>query len=292
MIRTTRLGMLDTLSAGTARLQARQAKLETQAVTGLAINAPSDAPSRLGEVHRMRAAAADQEVYQSTAGYATELLDYVDATLGQASDLLARAKEIAMQMASDTISTDERTAAADEIASLKAEMVALANTDFDGRYVFAGVAFDTPPFDDDGVYSGSSDVPEARVGADTWVATGMDGSAVFDGEVDVFGTLTALQAALESDDADAVSATLGDLADGVDALTAARVEAGISASVAEDAVEVSETMSTAFQSRLDALTTADPTETYLELSTVRSAYTTAIQVAASASTRTLFDLLG
>ena len=45
------------------------------------------------------------------------------------------------------------------------------------------------PFTSAGVYSGSTTEPSTQVSETTWVRTGLDGSSVFQGSVDVFATL-------------------------------------------------------------------------------------------------------
>ena len=165
------------------------------------------------------------------------------------------------------------------------------NTEFGGRYVFAGTAWDTPPFDATDVYVGNSVDPQVRIGTDQWVQTGLDGSAVFQGSVDILATLGALATALSADDAAGVSATIGDLETASRALINARSEVGSHASAAEAASEVAASLGTVLVTRLSDILAADPAEAYSRLTELRSSYTSALQVTGSATTRTLFDYL-
>jgi flagellar hook-associated protein 3 FlgL len=291
MIRSTRGAMLDQTSLQLARLSARMGAVEEQATTGLKLNRPSDAPASVGEAERMHAAVADQGVWQANASAATSVLDTLDSALGNAADIVLRAREIAVAGASDTTGTDARAAAATEVLGLVDAMRTAANTSTNGRYVFAGTNWDTAAFDDTNTYQGNTDVPETRVGDDRWVQTGLDGSAVFGGATDVFGTLTALAAALTADDATAVSDTLDDLDAATRTLTDARAEVGSHTLAAEDATEVSESLESLFSTRLGTLVSADPVAVYSELSELRNTYQSTLQVAGSASSQTLFDLL-
>ena len=283
------------LYALTTRLQAtnsaRLAAAEERAATGRRINRPSDAPEDLHEVHQMDSAVADQEVWKENAESTTSLLDGMDSALGRASDIIIRARELAVAMASETASQDGRTIAAIEVRGLKATMVDAANSSFNGRYLFAGEAWGTIPFDDLGVYSGSTNEPDTRIGDTRWVRSGMDGSAVFNGTADIFGALEALAGALEANDPVAVGVTLTALDDSTVALSNARGEVGTDTVSAEDAVVNSEGLSVLFSKRLSDLVTADPIEAYSTLTQLRNTYEATMQVAGSASTRTLLDYL-
>lgn len=270
---------------------ARLAAAEEQAITGRRINRPSDAPSDLSEVHHLDDAAADQEVYKDNSQGATSILNTMDGALGQAADVIVRAREIAIAMAGDTSTPEGRAAAAVEVRQLQNTMLDLANTSYAGRYVFAGDAYHTQPFTSTGTYSGSTTEPSAQVSQTTWVRTGLDGSSVFNGSVDVFGTLDALAVALETNSAAGVSATISDLDLSTTALGEARGEVGSETNAAEDALNNAESLGALFSERLEKLVNIDPVEAYTVLTELRNAYSATMQVAGSASTRSLLDYL-
>ncbi len=290
-MRVTQSGTWTMVRANLSTILSDTRKVEEQAVTGLLMNRASDSPELRAQVDALSAAVADQSVYERNATQAMSALDTMDSSLSRAHDALARAREIAIQMAGDTVSADERALAAEEIGALRSTLIDAANAEYGGRYLFAGTAYDSLPFDDDGNYAGSTEEPSTRVGEDTWVATGRDGSAVFTGDIDVFAALADLQAALESDDDTGVSDGITNIDTGLDQLVTARAEIGNTTNVAEDALSLSESLSAEFQTRLDDLAAADPAETYTKLSELRSAYSTALQVAASGKKQGLFDLI-
>lgn len=290
-MRVTPSGTWSMVRANLNSILSETRTVEEQAVTGLLVNRPSDAPELRVQVDALAASIADQSVYERNATGAMSALDTMDSALARAHDALSRAREIAVQMASDTMTADERAVAALEVASLHATLVDAANTEYAGRYVFAGTAYDAAPFDASGAYSGTTDEPSTRVGKNTWVALGRDGSSVFLGDGDAFAALANLQAALEGDDADGVSAAIDDIDGGLQQLVSARGEVGNATNVAEDALSLSESLASELQTRLDTIAGADPAETYTKLSELRSAYSTALQVAASSNRQSLFDLL-
>lgn len=291
MIRATRLGLFDLLRHTSQNQMSALRKAQEQAVTGLKVNRPSDEPRVLSELHRVDAAVRDQEVYESNAGAADGMLAIVDGALASVSDLLVRAREIAVAMAGDTVGADNRAAAAVEVRGLYAALVDAANTDVDGHFVFSGTAWDTPAFADDGTYQGNADEPTVRVGDDRWVTEGFDGSAVFQGTVDVFATLDGLATALETNDPTGVSTALGDLDVATDQVSMWRSRTGTEMKLAEDAIEITGSLQVVFGDRLAALVQVDPAEAYMHLTQLQDAYQATLQVAASTTSRTLLDML-
>ncbi len=291
MIRVTRSGFLDRMNAGLGRISAAKANAEEQALTGLRVNRPSDAPGSVREAARLHAAAADQEVWQSNASSATGVLSALDNALSDATNTLVRAQEIALAGANEPLGAEARVTMALEVQSLMESLRASMNTEFGGRYVFAGTAWDAPPFDATDVFVGNSDPPQVRIGTDQWVQTGLDGSAVFQGPVDILATLGALSAALSTDDAAGVSATIADLETASRTVINARSEAGTYAASAEAASDVAASMGQVLVTRLTDILVADPAEAYTRLTELRNSYTAALQVTGSSTTRTLFDYL-
>jgi len=290
-MRVTQNGLWTLVNSQLASIGSRTRELEEQAVTGLAISRPSDAPELVSRIAQLSAGVGDQSVYSSNATQAMSMLDTMDTALGSAHDTLTRAREIAMQMVGDLATADERSTASAEVEGLRSTMLQLMNTAYAGRYVFAGTAYDAAPFADDGSYAGSAEEPSTRVGASSWVATGKDGSAVFNGDADVLGAIDALNDALVADDSDAITAALEALDAALTAVSSARADVGNDTNLAEDSLDVAESLGAELQTRLDETAAADPTETYMKLSEMRNAYTSALQVAASARGQTLFDLL-
>lgn len=290
-MRVTRNSFYSLTSGRLAKLSTRLRDVQERAVSGLSYERPSDAPGKVREIHELRAAAGDQEQWASNAGDASGCLDAMDGALADATNVIVRAREIAVGMASETADSDSRTTAATEVAGLKTQMLQAANTNFGGRYLFAGTAYDTPPYDDTGAWQGSTDEPEAQVGQSSWVRTGLVGQDVFQGSVDILATLQALQDALTANDPAAVQDTLTNLDAATNALSLSRGDIANDSNLAQDAVNVSESLGAILNSRLVSLVSAEPTTTYLDLSDIQGTYEAALQVAGSAMPKSLFDYL-
>ncbi len=262
------------------------------ATSGLKATRPSDFPSGWQEVHNLRAAIADQGVYQDNAVRADTYLQTAETALASSADVLKSAWEMSVQAASETLGGDERQAIGDVVSNLREQLISQANTRLGDRYLFSGQAYDAEAFDSSGTYQGSTDPPEVLVGPDRWLQAGFDGSSVFQGGVDVFQVLDDLAAAMAADDPDAVQSLLGDAEAAVEQVIEARQRLGYLTDQVQDAVAVAENADEVFNERLDQAIGADPIEAYTDLANLKSAYEGALQVTAGAlSGAKLFDFL-
>jgi flagellar hook-associated protein 3 FlgL len=75
------------------------------------------------------------------------MLSFQDDTLNEASNLIVRGKEIAEQAANETLSADLRANLAAEVFSLRDSLVGLANSRYQGRFIYGGADDDDEPFD-------------------------------------------------------------------------------------------------------------------------------------------------
>jgi flagellin-like hook-associated protein FlgL len=79
-------------------------------------------------------------------------LTQTDSALATAANLLTDAQSTASSAAGTTIGASEQQQAADQIGQLVQQLVDTGNTNFDGRYLFAGSEAGTQPFVMDGQY--------------------------------------------------------------------------------------------------------------------------------------------
>ena len=127
--------------------QTNLAKSQAQLAQGKQIINPSDAPDQASTVQRLKSILTRQDSYQTALNTVQNRLQGEDSTLSSVSDLLIRAKEIAVQANNDTLSSDNRKALGVELQGLRDQMLSLANTkDTIGNYLFAGSKVTQPPF--------------------------------------------------------------------------------------------------------------------------------------------------
>lgn len=291
MIRAVRTGLYDLAGSASARQQASLRKVQEKAMTGVEINRPSDAPERLGEVHRLRAAQADQAQWGANAERSDELLSALDLALSDTTDILRDARDFVVNMMSETVGPQTRADQAQRAGQIRDALLQMANTSFSGRYLFAGADYGTEAFDATGTYVGSTDVPEVEVGPSTSVEVGVDGSTVFQGSSDVFTVFNDLATALTANDTAGIGTVLDSLDGVIRDVVNTRVRLGGEAVMAEDAIDTTSGVQEMLSSRVEQLVNADQASTYMELASLQSSYQATLQVVAKGASSSLFDLL-
>ena len=139
--------MFDKATKQMTASQTNLAKSQAQLAQGKQIINPSDAPDQASTVQRLKSILARQDSYQTALNTVQNRLQGEESTLSSVSDLLIRAKEIAVQANNDTLSPDNRKALGVELQGLRDQMLSLANTrDSSGNYLFAGSKVTQPPF--------------------------------------------------------------------------------------------------------------------------------------------------
>ena len=138
--------------------------------------------------------------------------DAEEAVLNQLTDLLTRAKELAIQEGTATSTPQTRIAVKAEVDRLLEQAIQLGNAQVGNEYIFGGHQTTSPPFDPSGTYFGDSGLRKAEIGQDYLITTTQNGQGLL---VDS-GVLAALKA-LSQELGTGTSATVGPTASLLDA---------------------------------------------------------------------------
>ena len=139
--------MFDKATKQMTSAQTNLAKSQAQLAQGKQIINPSDAPDQASTVQRLKSILSRQDSYQTALNTVQNRLQGEDSTLSSVSDLLIRAKEIAVQANNDTLSPDNRKALGVELQCLLDQILSLANTrDSSGNFLFGGSKVTQAPF--------------------------------------------------------------------------------------------------------------------------------------------------
>ena len=118
------------------------------------INRPSDDPIGVNRVLNLRESRASVEQYTRNMNGCESRLTITESKLSAAGDLLVKAREVAVAQSTATASAEMRSAEAGTVQQLIDEMLALANSKYEGRYLFSGGKTGEEPF----LSSGRDDV--------------------------------------------------------------------------------------------------------------------------------------
>ncbi len=142
------------------------------------INRPSDDPIGASRVLNLRESKASVEQYSRNIDRGESWLTITESKLSSAGDLLVKAREVAIAQSTATSSAEARNSEAETVQQLINEMLTLANSKYDERYLFAGTKTGEAPFS-------SSERSATEIGT-----AAAAGGNTFDGTVTSSGTYT------------------------------------------------------------------------------------------------------
>jgi flagellar hook-associated protein 3 FlgL len=120
--------------------------LQNELSTGKAVNQPSDNPSAASAILQLNQLMAARQGWSDNVTAATSQLGDVDTTINSVTQLLQQAQTIASQNVSSTTPPAQRTSAAAVIDTIYTQAMTLANTQFNGSYLFGGDEGGNAPF--------------------------------------------------------------------------------------------------------------------------------------------------
>jgi flagellar hook-associated protein 3 FlgL len=263
---------------------------------GKRISAPSDDPVGLVYALRMRANISGLEQYLGNVEDAVAWLKQTDSALESATEILHRAKDLALYGASQTLEKSSLDALAKEVDQLVQEMVQVGNTNFSGRYIFAGNKTDQPPFDAAGVYLGGFKERELEIGVDILIPYSITGDKIFGGAgqsgvQDLHGLLHRLRDALDGSSGESSGDVLGDLDAALDQLLNSRAEVGARVNRLDLVKNRLDESHLNFTELLSQMEDADLAETVIHLKSQENVYRASLAAGARIIQPSLVDFL-
>jgi flagellar hook-associated protein 3 FlgL len=198
----------DTLPDLLAAIEQSQQNQQTdvqQMSTGRSVNNLSDNPAAAAALVGNNALSSENDQFLSNISDVQGKLQAADSALSNATQVLTTAITVGTEGANGTMSAANRQALAQQVQGLQQQMLGLANTAYQGVYVFAGTKVSAQPFTQDGSspsgvqYNGNSNVTSVQTGEGQSVQTNVAGSQLFlNSSGSVFTALNDLANALNS----------------------------------------------------------------------------------------------
>jgi len=286
--------VLYNLSQGASRL----ARYQNQLSSGRRILVPSDDP--VGTVNAMyiRSQRLEKERYLKNVEDGLGWLEATERALHEMSDLLTRARELAVQGASETLPESSRAALAAEVGQLLEHAIELANTSYGGKYIFAGFETLQLPFAAVGepvtsvTYRGDDGGIEREIAPGVTMEVNFPGSRAFGGLYDVFTILAGLRDDLASGDTDRIrTERIGAMDGALDQILGLRAEAGARLNRLELAKNRLEDESLSLTRFLSEEEDADLARVLVQFSAGEAAYRAALTAGARIIQPTLVDFI-
>ncbi|MEK4454879.1 flagellar hook-associated protein FlgL [Paenibacillus sp. FSL L8-0506] len=212
---------------------------QLQLSSGRKINKPSDDPVGITYSLRYRAELSSNEQYTKNVDSALSWLDYNDTVLGQAGDVVQKIRELSVQAATGTNPQSALDSINEEVMQLKEQLVDIANSTLNGKYIFNGEQYSTKPYDFakgvDGTYDVSKPVTtdpgqiQFIVGEGVRMPISMTGNDVFGNTGDsdnLYTIINSISAGLKAGDLGAISGQLDNIDTRMETILTARSEIG------------------------------------------------------------------
>ncbi|MBC87520.1 MAG: flagellar hook-associated protein 3 [Bdellovibrionaceae bacterium] len=198
--------------------RSEMSELQNNAATQKRVTKPSDDPVAAARVLTSRVDVQGQDQYMKSTNYAKSFLEFTDQSLGDLSDLLVRAKELALGQSSDGSANEQsRRVVGTEVEQLYNQMVHIGNRKHGDRFIFGGFKTTQAPFNIEGNYQGDGGEMLIHVDKDSFVSMNVPGNKVFLGETlstDGISHATAIQPRTVEELQEALEAEKQNKADG------------------------------------------------------------------------------
>jgi flagellar hook-associated protein 3 FlgL len=281
-------------------LKERLAKTEEMIASEKKILAPSDDPVGTSQYMQLKAQKDTNSQYVKNIQQLSTLGGAYETAANGVSEILAKAKELATTMASDTQDASTRRIAATEVESMIEELVTLGNSRVGSTYIFGGKKSDTTAFtlndaDYSVTFNGSSDVLKVQIASGQTENMGISGEKFFGtaplSSSNMFNILKDLRDALNNNDRTAIGASL----DGIDnAVNLAANDLSYVGTRNNKLTGFSDTMmnnNIGLQTIMSSIMDVDTVQAYTDYTTLTNAYEASLSVINKMQQMNILDYL-
>ncbi|MGA3207222.1 MAG: flagellar hook-associated protein FlgL [Syntrophales bacterium] len=144
--RVTNQIMTDLLNNSMSTVDSQYNNLIEEMSSGKQVNSPSDNPIGFGQILNYRSGLAQISNYQNNISGNNSWLSSTESALSQVNDILTSIQTTAISQGSATATASTRQDAAASLQQQIEQIMSLANSKFENRYLFSGTNTDTAPF--------------------------------------------------------------------------------------------------------------------------------------------------
>jgi flagellar hook-associated protein 3 FlgL len=278
---------------------AREQRLTTEMSSGLRVASLSDDPVAASTNVALSSSMARIDSFVQSSNREQSLLQVTDSALGEVVSQVTAALSLGVKATNGSLSSANLAAIGKQLSDLRDSVVSLANTSYQGTYVFAGSQGNTKPFTLDSTtipatasYAGDTVTQKIETPDGQKVQTNVPGSDIFmAGGADLLGALNKLVA-------DVNAASTGGLGPDTAALTASlatvstlRGTIGSSLNRLMTTTGYAQTQSTMLQARQSDLLSADPAAVASQLKTAEVQHQALLSIESALSQVNLFSYL-
>jgi flagellar hook-associated protein 3 FlgL len=273
-------------------------KLSAQLSSGLRISSISDDPVAAGQATLLSTAISQDDSFVQTASSVQSMMQVADSALGSVVTQLTSAISTALSATSGTANASDLTSISQQLSSIRDQVVSLANTSYQGTYIFAGSQGATQPYTVDDstspatvTYSGDAQTNSITTSNGQQLQTTLAGSAVFSApSANVMSALNNLIADFSSGIVSPTASTdIGALTASLNNVSQQRSVLDSSLSRLQSASTYAQTDAVNQAAAASALVAVDPATVATQLSSAETQNQALMSVISTVEKQSLFD---
>ena len=288
---------LSHLSQIQKRLEAAQREISS----GRKLATPSDDPDHVSAVLQARADLEQVRQIRKDLSRVKAEVDTAEQALQETALLLDRVKTLGAQGINGTQTAATRGMIAVELEVIFGQLVNIARSSVDGRFIFSGDSDQAPPYTVDltqpngvSAYAGSAATRQTRHPSGTTFSIARTAQDIFDSAnpgSSIFAAVNSLRAALQNNDEAAMATAIGNVNGAANHLNQVLASYGSGQNQVQEALNVSSNLEVTLQSELSVIQDADLAAAILELQQGQTAQEAALTSRAQLPRGSLFDYL-
>lgn len=287
------------LSSALDQTQATQQQLSTELSSGLGVTSIGQNPVVAAQNSQLLNQIGIEDSFTQSSNLAQGMLNVTDSALGSVVTQLNQAIALGSQGSNGTLSSSQLQAVSNQLSGIRDEVLSLANTSYQGQYVFGGSQTSSPPFTLNTstspatvTYNGDSVVNQLQTPNGQPLALNIPGNQVFTSSTaNVLGALNTIIADFANGNSAAGAADTAALNSALNFVSQQRVTLDNSISRLSTATAAASAQGTQLTSVQTNLIQADIPGVSTQLSLVKSQQTALINVIAALGSGSLFDKL-
>ena len=292
---------ISNLSSAISASTAQEQTLTSELSSGLAVAALSDNPVAASANVGLASSLAQLDSFVQSSSTTQGLLQVTDSTLGEVVTQLTSAISLATQGSNGTLNTADLQSIGNEVAGIRDTVLSLANTSYQGNYIFSGSQGSVKPFavtpNANGLpatvtYAGDAETQSVVTPGGQSLQVNVAGSAVFTNSgASVLGTLNQLVSDLQSGSTTAVAADAGSLSSALANVNQQRATIDTSLSQLTETSTYAQTKASLIEAEQGTLLSADTATVATSLQMAETQHQALISVVSTLSQNNLFSYL-
>ena len=287
---------------GLQRTQDRLAQNSLRVSSGLRITNPGDDPAGAASVLDLGTSIQANDQFQKQADSSVSFLKSAEDVVSSSVDSITRLLELGQQALSGTSGASGRAAIATEVDGIRTNLIALANTRAQGKYLFSGTMTQTQPFSGPSAgpitYAGNTGSINLDVSVGTTVTTNIPGSTLFFGtggqgsSTDLFQAVTDLRDGLTANSTAQIQAAYTNLQGALASFTQAQTDLGGRQAGLISLQSMLSGFNLSLQEQQNNLQDTNYPDTLTQVSSDTTVQSATLSTMAKTNKQSLFDYLG